>query len=603
MTRPVALLSFFLAATFQVAQAGLLTSLVNKVGATVQSVDPLLAPYLLPQDDANATRAAGVLLKQATFLYGPPVAGGPYFPAGPLGLARAAADQVEEELEQGINFVAATVDAAEVIADAAQYNGLKTLDDYVAIYKDHLKGTLPGGPELGSLTNYTQDLFFSMERLANSPYAIRRLNPTSDSSQFDVDDYVTLEVANMTLNELFQDGRLFYVDYRAHLSLPRTMKYAAACDAYFFIHPQSGQFLPLAIRTNVGSNLIYTPMDTPSEWLLAKMMFNVNDFFFAQTAHLAGTHEVVQIAYMAAIRTLSDNHPVLGLLNRIMYQVFAIQPLAQTLLFLPGAVFDQLLPFTGLAAQGYSSDLYTSGSQGLFKSNYFMTNLRSRGLVNSTIGPDLPSFPFYDDGSKIFASLRTFITAFVSSYYYNDARVTGDKELQAWVAEAQGPAEARDFPTISTTTDLIDVLTHMSHLVTFSHHAVNTNALLSISGTLPFHPNALYKPLPVSKGAVNVTSFLPPVEEVALQFSVGGWFSRMMLAGTNRTLIHMFEDEMMLSRMNSTITQASTNFANEMTAFSKIVKSRNFDSNGLSQGMPFLWNALDPDVIPYSCTI
>lgn len=112
--------------------------------------------------------------------------------------------------------------------------------------------------------------------------------------------------------------------------------------------------MPLAIRTNVGSNLIYTPLDTPSEWLLAKIMHNVNDFFFAQTSHLASTHEVVQIAYMAAIRTLSVNHPVLGLLDRgiapsvsavspylntraltdvntVMYQVFAIQPLAQVL--------------------------------------------------------------------------------------------------------------------------------------------------------------------------------------------------------------------------------------------------------------------------------
>lgn len=83
-----------------------------------------------------------------------------------------------------------------------------------------------------------------------------------------------------------------------------------------------GKFLPLAIRTNVGANLIYTPLDTPSEWLLAKMMHNVNDFYFAQTSHLASTHEVVQIAYMAAIRTMSSNHPVLGLLDRSRSALF-----------------------------------------------------------------------------------------------------------------------------------------------------------------------------------------------------------------------------------------------------------------------------------------
>jgi hypothetical protein len=108
-----------------------------------------------------------------------------------------------------------------------------------------------------------------------------------------------------------------------------------------------GKFLPLAIRTSVGANLIYTPLDSPNDWLLAKIMYNVNDFFFAQTAHLASVHEVTHIAYMAAIRSLSEDHPVLALLNRrwstksfaegllvadqansVLHQAFAIQPLA-----------------------------------------------------------------------------------------------------------------------------------------------------------------------------------------------------------------------------------------------------------------------------------
>lgn len=48
----------------------------------------------------------------------------------------------------------------------------------------------------------------------------------------------------------------------------------------------------------------------------SKMMFNVNDFFFSQLYHLAATHEVVQTVWMAAIRTLSVDHPIYVLLNR-----------------------------------------------------------------------------------------------------------------------------------------------------------------------------------------------------------------------------------------------------------------------------------------------
>lgn len=131
------------------------------------------------------------------------------------------------------------------------------------------------------------------------------------------------------------------------------------------------------------------------------------------------------------------------------------------LLFTPGTAFDVVFPFTGLSSYNYLSDLYNNGSQGLFRSNYFLRNLQSCGLINTTLGPELPSFPFYQDGSKIHASLRTYMTAFVASYYKNGATVASDSEPQPWENEACGLAKGRDFPTITTTNDLVDVSTHM----------------------------------------------------------------------------------------------------------------------------------------------
>jgi hypothetical protein len=197
-----------------------------------------------------------------------------------------------------------------------QYDGLQTLRDYTKLYDGEWLNTLPKGPDPGIETNYTQNLLFSMERLSFSPYAVRRLNPAWDSCAFQVDDATAQAVSGMTLSELLQAGRLFYADYRDQNQLARTPMYSAAVDAFFYIDQRSGDFLPLAIRTNVGADLIYTPKDTHKDWMLAKMMYNVNDFWFSQWNHLAGTHEVVQIAYMAAIRTLSEDHPVLGMLNR-----------------------------------------------------------------------------------------------------------------------------------------------------------------------------------------------------------------------------------------------------------------------------------------------
>jgi arachidonate 15-lipoxygenase (second type)/8-lipoxygenase (S-type) len=175
---------------------------------------------------------------------------------------------------------------------------------------------MPAGLDTGILSNYTNDLMFSMERLSINPYSIKRLNPSLDSLHFKVEDTIASKVASTTLESLFNSGNLFYVDHRYQAALQRTDRYAAACDAYFYIHPRSGDFLPLAVRTNMGTDLVYTPADSANDWLLAKIMFNMNDFWQSQWYHLSGTHNVIEIVYEAAYRTLSDEHPVMALLER-----------------------------------------------------------------------------------------------------------------------------------------------------------------------------------------------------------------------------------------------------------------------------------------------
>lgn len=208
-------------------------------------------------------------------------------------------------------------DAQMAGSDYSKYNGLQSLDDYTLLYDDEWLKTLPAGPIPGILTNYTQDLLFSMERLSLSPYQVRRLN-SSDSLNFNVDDATATNITGMTQQQLLTSGRLFYADYRDQAKLEATTaaRYSAAVDAYFYIDQTSGDFLPLAIRTNQGGSVIYTPADSANDWMLAKIMYNTCDIWFAQWEHLSRTHEVVQIVYMAAIRTLSDFHPVKAILDR-----------------------------------------------------------------------------------------------------------------------------------------------------------------------------------------------------------------------------------------------------------------------------------------------
>lgn len=67
--------------------------------------------------------------------------------------------------------------------------------------------------------------------------------------------------------------------------------------------------------------------------------------------------------------------------------------------------------------------------------------------------------------------------------------------------------------------------------------------------------------------------------------------------------MNMFNDGRFLNRTNDATRAAAAAFTSSMQAFSLQVQARAFDADGLSQGMPFVWKALDPAVAPFSVTI
>jgi hypothetical protein len=102
-------------------------------------------------------------------------------------------------------------------------------------------------------------------------------------------------------------------------------KWGAPVSALFYINKDK-DLLPLGIRTNIGKNLTYTCLDKPNDWLLAKIMFNAADQFHNQMFHLTATHNVGEALHEAAMRTLSDNHPIMVVLDRLNYQAYSARP-------------------------------------------------------------------------------------------------------------------------------------------------------------------------------------------------------------------------------------------------------------------------------------
>ncbi|KAK6497132.1 hypothetical protein TWF506_004607 [Arthrobotrys conoides] len=594
----------------------LAASIATAAAIPIQHVDKRLVLYTVSNPLLQVVRNVDITAKRLLLSYGAGTGGGPPSPAGLLGLTAVASDVVITNTELAAQTLIDLEDnrKAKLAENIDKLNGLQTLEDYKQLYNGSwIDASAPTGISPGLLANYTQDLLFSMQRLSTNPYAVKRLAP-GETLPFVVDDTIvtsltgTDTVTGIDLATLLSEGRLFYVDHSGIKDFETEVSdnYAGGCDAYFFIHPTTAEFLPLAIRTNYQSNLIYTPHDTPDDWMLAKIMFNADDLFMAQFYHFSGSHFVSEAIFQAAIQTLSEEHPVLAILRRLMYGAFGIRPLAVSVLFPVGGLIDRHFGYSGRAAESYSTYLYESGISGAVQGNYFKANLKRRGLIESPFGPELTHFPFYEDALPLWNAMHTFMTTLVHSYYPNDAAVAGDNEILNWMDEANGPAEVVDFPnraTMNSRAKLIDVLTHVAHLVSTAHHVVNTNALMTAGAVLPLNPGGLFNhPIPTTKGATDIAKYLPDVDKAIAYIFNTGLFSRPLIAGTDRTMVHMFDDPLMLARMKPAVRTANNVFKATMEARSFIVKGRHL-INGLSQGMPFVWKTLDPDVAPWSLTV
>ncbi|KAH8926861.1 putative lipoxygenase [Atractiella rhizophila] len=577
------------------------------LSAIIVAAQAQVTPYSLPIGDLNTpARAEAIATARQNFNYGPDIAGNAtFYPVGSYAQEIIAnwSNVFYPEYINWTNTVRA--DAAAAGQNVALSGGITKYSDFFKLYNPpNFANTIPEGVAPGMLSNYSSDLLFSMERLSAQPYGVRRVQK-SETLSFQVDDTTAKKLTTKTQAQLQAAGRLFYVDYRSQADQTLTAgRYAAACDAYFYIDPKSKDFLPLAIRPNKGSTLIYTPLDAPNDWLLAKMLFELNDFWFIQWYHLVGTHDIVDIVYEAAVRTMSQDHPVYAVLERLAYQCFVIRVLAINSLVNTGGPIDSYFAWNGAAAVTYATSLYKDIAAP-FRANYFKTNLQNRGLINSNFGPALKSFPFYEDALVIHTAIRGFVQKFVESYYSDDTVLAADGELQAFLAESI-PAQIVDFPSnLQTRTELVDVITQIAYLASILHGTVNGNDPVKTTSVLPLHPASFYQPLPTAKGLTDdqLFAFMPNLTQSLGQIVLLGAFNRPFFEGGNRTLSEMWNDDELLDRSNAKVRTAAQNFRTKMLDFSRVVSARDFDEDGLSQGMPFVWKNLDPLTVPFYLTI
>lgn len=237
------------------------------------------------------------------------------------------------------------------------------------------------------------------------------------------------------------------------------------------------------------------------------------------------------------------------------------------------------------------------------------TDLRARGLINEKNEYKFKSFPFFEDAVVIRDSYHAFFTSFVDSYYESDAVVAVDFEVQNWFVEAIHKAKVHGFPKVTIPdkpcdkATLIDVLTHFGYIVSVVHHSLNGGDPVGSKASLPFHLNALYAPLPTAKGVTDLLPFLPPPAEAVHYIGFLASFNRPFYASQNRTLQNAFSNSPMLERLNKKTNSAAACFLSSMKKLSAKIRARDFDKDGLSMGMPFVYKMLDPGYIPFFCAV
>lgn len=166
-------------------------------------------------------------------MYGPSLIGeAAPFPNGTLGNARHEADMEtwmidREEIDARIaKDVKALESAIAVVSLPDSHNesepakfflwlqngGLDSMEAYATVlYEGQWMESNPRSTAPGIMTNYTQDLLFSMERLSQNPYPLKLVHP-AEELPFQIADEVATEIAGATLEELKSTGLLFYVD-------------------------------------------------------------------------------------------------------------------------------------------------------------------------------------------------------------------------------------------------------------------------------------------------------------------------------------------------------------------------------------------------------
>jgi Lipoxygenase/Cytochrome P450 len=281
-----------------------------------------------------------------------------------------------------------------------------------------------------------------------------------------------------SLEDAQNDGRIIVLDYSILGILKPTdpKRFVPGTFSLFYNSLERKRLIPISIKVVNGCvNEWICPNHLNSAvWAYAKMCSMASHNTYWAASHLGMIHIVMEVFVNSMLRQLSTAHPLYSILFPHVQEILVTNDIARKILLpLVADLFGGKEPMEKLF-----TDIFVQKS--VRKSLYFPS---SKPVSN------LDSFPYWNDGTLIWDSIRKFVQAAIHHSYSSDLDVENDSELRAWISEVESKLFKFDFRVV-TVNDLVDFITSLVFTSSAGHSAGNfTN--FSEGAFIPFSPSAL----------------------------------------------------------------------------------------------------------------
>ena len=327
-----------------------------------------------------------------------------------------------------------------------------------------------------------------------------------------------------TVTSLIADGRLFIVDYKELDELeagvhPDQPKFVYAPVVYLAVEKNSKELKVLGIQLGQDKDTypVINGRTGKWDWRVAKLIAKCADINYHEyLSHLGLIHLLIDPIIIASFTHLSQNHPLYKLLIPHFEGTVPINALAVKKLLPKDGVVDQTLSASTETAFAL---IEKSRLNFDFRANFLPQSIERRGVgLNS----QLKSYPYRDDGLKIWSAIASWVSDYVELYYKNDDYVAEDFELQAWVSEivAEDGGKIKNFAPDDLIVDrktLVETLTMIIFTSSAQHAAVNFPQAEAANAS--YQPMSGYQAAPTKTNLTEkeAIEFLPPLDRAIKQ--------------------------------------------------------------------------------------